>query len=303
MKERSRTVYVPAGLSSIFQICYEGNRDLELEGAKGGGFRLKLGTYTYAEISEVDEVFINGIKEEGKTSLKVIELFKKKFQINENIRLVHKIEVPIGCGFGTSGSGALGAVFAIADLFDIKAPYCELANIAHEAEILSLTGLGTVAGLSSFKGSCGLIIEAGGPCICKTKELKVDRNDVLVSIVISNIDKATVLQSEEKKKIVNALAEDLMKDIDDAYSLLDKARIFAIKAGFADNYLQYLMNFMLKIGFKGVAQNMIGKAVHGLIDKDHLEHVIKELSKNLNGKIVVSELQEKNHLLDYYSNV
>jgi len=303
MKKRSRTIYVPAGLSSIFQVCYEGNRDLELEGARGGGFRLKLGTYTYAELSKVDEVFINGFKEEGKTSLKVIELFKKKFQIEESIRLFHKIEVPIGCGFRTSGSGALGAVFAIADLFDIRASYCELANIAHKAEILSLTGLGTVAGLSSFKGSCGLIIEAGGPCICKTQVLKVDRDDVLVSIVISNIDKATVLQSEEKKKLVNALAEDLMKDIDDAYSLLDRASVFAIKAGFADAYLQKLMDFMLKIGFKGVAQNMIGKAVHGLVDKNHLERVVKELSRNLNYKIVVSELQEKNPLLDYYSNV
>jgi len=295
--KKSRTFYVPSGLSSIFQNCFQGNRSLEEEGARGGGFRLKKGTYTYAEFNQHDIVIINGKLENAKTTLKVIELFRKKYGIEEHFKIVHKIEVPIGCGFGTSGSGALGTVFALADLCNIKDSFCNLTNIAHIAEILALTGLGTVAGLASFKGSCGLIIEPGSPCLCKIKELPVEENDMIVSIVFSPIDKAHILISEERKKKINEIAGDLMEKIEDAYSLLKYARIFAEECGFADEELKKIMDYLLKLGFKGVAQNMIGRALHGLIDSRKVEEIVKELRRTFSAEIVVSSLQDKNPLI------
>ncbi|HLI46278.1 MAG TPA: hypothetical protein VKU94_03710, partial [Geobacterales bacterium] len=258
-KRKSRTFYVPGGLSSIFENCFEGKRSLEEEGARGGGFRLRLGTYTYAEYSDSDCVIINGnIEKNAKTTLKVIELFRQRYDIQDRFKIYHKIELPMGCGFGTSGSGALGAVFALADLCGINDSYCNLTNIAHDAEILALTGLGTVSGLGSFRGACGLIIEPGSPCNCKIKELEVDENDVLISLVFSPINKAEILISGKKRAGMNRLARELMSKIEDAYSLLKYSRIFAEKAGFADYHLRQIMRHFLRLGFKEVAQNMIG---------------------------------------------
>jgi pantoate kinase len=292
---RSKVIYVPAGVSSIFKIEYYKNRDLIFEGAKGGGFRIKLGTYTYAEINEKDEVIINGKKENAKTTYKVIELIKQRYHINENIRIVHRIEVPIGCGFGTSGSGSLGAVFAIADLFKIKDDYYKLASIAHEAEILALTGLGTVSGLASFKGAAGLITKEGAPGICEIKELEVKDDYLFVSVVFAPIPKDSIILSEEKKVILDRVAENLLRKIEEegtAEALLKYSRIFAEKSGFLDDFLRSVIEKFIKLGFVDAAQNMIGKAVHGLINKEKFEE-IKEKFYELFGSydIVISELQ------------
>lgn len=302
MQRSSEWIYVPSGLSSIFQICYTGKREIIFEGAKGGGFRLKLGTRTKAIISDKNEVYINGEKVEAKTTFKVIEIFKKKFGIEENFKIIHEIEVPIGCGFGTSASGALGASFAIAELLGIKMNFCELANIAHEADILAVTGLGTVSGLASFKGSVGLIIKPGGPCVCETKQLEVDEEDILVALVFSSFEKSKVLLSEDMKKKINGLAEKLIPLIEregNAYSLLNYSRIFAERTGLMDEELKKVCDFMLKKGFKGATQNMIGRAVHGLIDKRKMDFV-EELKNKFDAKIIVSELQEENPLIKSY---
>ncbi len=294
--ERSKVIYFPAGVSSIFKIEYYRNRDLIFEGAKGGGFRIKLGTYTYAEIGEKDEVIINGIKENAKTTYKVIDLMKKRYNIYENIRVVHRIEIPIGCGFGTSGSGALGAVFAIADLFKIKDDdYYKLASIAHEAEILALTGLGTVSGLVSFKGAAGLIIKEGAPGICEIKELEVKDDYLFVSVVFSPIPKDSIILSQEKKIIIDRIAEDLIRKIEEegtAEALLKYSRIFAEKAGFLDNFLLSVIEKFIKLGFIGATQNMIGKAVHGLIHRDKFKEISEKFYELFGSyRIVISELQ------------
>ncbi len=300
-KEKSDIIYVPAGLSSIFQVHYEG-KELEKEGARGGGFRLELGSYTFAEYGENDEVFINGVKEEARTTFKVIELMRKKFSIEGKFKIYHKIELPIGCGFGTSASGALGTVFAIKNLVGLKASYCELTGIAHEADILALTGLGTVAGLASFKGKSGLLDKPGSPCFSEAKELEVDEEDVLVSLVFSRMEKAPWISSERIIKAINPVAEELLEKIKDegtAYSLLKYSLIFAEKCGFLDDELKKISEYMIKLGFKGVGQNMIGRALHGLISYKKIDEVPKELERRFGAQVIVSNLQPENPLLKY----
>lgn len=292
--KRSKVVYFPSGVSSIFKICYEGNRDLIYEGAKGGGFKIKLGSYTYSKLSEKDEVIINGKKLNAKTTFKVIELMKKIYGIKEGIKVIHEIKAPIGYGFGTSGSGALGAVFSISDLFNIKEDFNKLAQIAHKAEILASTGLGTVSGLAHFKGNVGVIIKPGAPGICEIKELEIEENVLFISIIISPISKDSIIFSEKYKNKINSLAEELIQKIleeRNAEGLLKYSRIFCEKAGFADKYLIDLMDKLIKLGFIGVTQNMIGRAVHGIINKNKFEKVKKEIYKIAgNLKVFVSDI-------------
>ncbi len=125
----SSSVFVPCAISSFFEICDtnpDGSRiqDPLKIGARGGGFILKKGNTTRARSGKgikSDQVTINGKSAPGaRTSLKVLELLRENYDI-EPVRLSHKIDPPIGSGFGTSGAGAVGAAIAVSNLFDSKA--------------------------------------------------------------------------------------------------------------------------------------------------------------------------------------
>ena len=73
-----------------------------------------------------------------------------------SVKISHKIEPPIGYGFGTSGSGALGTAIALSDLFGLNLSLTQVSAFAHIAEVESVTGLGTVISLASGVGAMGL---------------------------------------------------------------------------------------------------------------------------------------------------
>ena len=84
----------------------------------------------------------------------------------------HKIEVPIGTGFGTSAGGALTAGLALKEALDLPLTHNQIGKIAHIAEIECQTGLGTVSSLTST-GGCVLVVEPGAPGICQIDRIPI----------------------------------------------------------------------------------------------------------------------------------
>ena len=99
------SVFVPSHITGFFSIL--DNEDPLLKGSLGAGVLLDKGVIT--EIDECDEfsILINGKKDEYNEViiLKTIELMKKDFDFDLNNVLIKQIiQVPIGCGFGTSAA-------------------------------------------------------------------------------------------------------------------------------------------------------------------------------------------------------
>src|SRR5208283_2981212 len=137
---------------------------------RGGGFGLEKGVLTEITVEEADTscltVFINGKRApEAHTTQAVVEGLLGNL-IPYVVNVNHRIEVPIGSGFGTSAGGALTTGLALKEALDLPLTYNQIGKIAHMAEIQCQTGLGTVSSLTST-GGCVLVVDPGAPGTCK----------------------------------------------------------------------------------------------------------------------------------------
>ena len=203
--------FSPAGISSFFEICDRTDdgkpiKNLEKVGARGGGFGLKKGVLTKITAIEKEktkiQIFINGkFTTSADTTKAVIEAFLAKTEKKFKIIVDHKVEIPIGAGFGTSAGGALSTGLALSRVLNMNLTYNQIGRIAHKAEIEHKTGLGTVGPL--MIGGCALTIEPGAPGISVIDRIPLTDEHVIVSGVIKPIPTIQILNSEKKRKQVN----------------------------------------------------------------------------------------------------
>lgn len=304
MNRRSRSVFVPSAVSSFFEVCdedEEGNKILDQlrVGARGGGFRILKGVTTQVNVgrSSRDEVYINGyLAPEAKTSLEAINLARNAYNIQEYIQVYHKIDVPVGCGFGTSAAGALGTLIAIQDALGLS-DIAYAADLAHIAEVRSLTGLGTVIAAASSGGSVGLVTEPGAPSVGAVKLFDFDSDGYLfVSVVFGSVDKSAVIASDKRKRVVNKWGRRVLEAVLDEptpANLLKQSKLFAEKTGLASRDLLDLAEYFCRSGAEGAAQNMIGRAVHSVMKADRAAEIVRYLRRSLPlARIVVSPLYD-----------
>ena len=290
MMSQSRRVYVPSGVSSFFEICdrsSEGNRleDPLRIGARGGGFIIEKGTTTIASNPPElirDEVLINGRVYSGaRTSLGVIRLIRSEFNIPP-VRISHVILPPIGQGFGTSGAGALATSVAIGDLFHLKFSLSRAADFAHISEIENLTGLGTVISLASGTGAVGLVTEPGSFSMGKTDAILIDPSDfVLVCATFGPIKKSIVLSDEHSRLKVNEFGRIALQRILDNPTpdvLLTESRKFSELSGLGSKDLLKISDAASKLGAVGATSNMIGNAIHCLVERSKYDSFMERFS-------------------------
>ena len=200
--------FAPAAISSFFEIhdTEDGKpiADLEKVGAIGGGFGLEKGVTTTVTVEEAEKnsinVFINSkLATEAKTTKQVIETLLSKTTTKYAVTVEHKIEVPIGTGFGTSAGGALTAGLALREALGLPLTYNQIGKIAHVAEIQCQTGLGTVSSLT-FSGGCVLVVEPGAPGICQIDRIPITPDYMVVAgFFKSKIPKKSVLVLAREK--------------------------------------------------------------------------------------------------------
>ena len=279
-------------VSSFFEICDREADGTPLAdklriGARGGGFIIERGTATKACLSEADSdlVYINGYSSaRAKTTKKVIELFRRKYDL-PFVAVSHSVQPPTGMGFGTSGSGAIGTALALTDLFGLNLTLSQASDIAHSAEIDCLTGLGTVISLTSGIGPAGLVTEPGSFSKGRADSLVFDSAGfVLICACFGAIEKSTVLLNNEQREKVNTAGRETLEAILEKKTpeaLLEYSRQFSENAGLASPELLKLCDTAMELGAVGATQNMIGNAIHCLVDKRKRDTFTTELAKHL----------------------
>lgn len=299
--KHSRAVYVPSAVSSFFEICDktpEGEpiNDLLKVGSRGGGFVIKRGTITRASRSkEMDSVEINSHSiTNARTTTRVIELMRIKFGFGP-VKISHSIEPPIGFGFGTSGSGALGAAIALSDLFNLNLSLSQVSAFAHIGEVECVTGLGTVISLASGGGAVGLVTEPGGYSVGRVDSILLDPAQYsLVCACFGPIEKSSVLRDAKRRQKVNEFGKGTLEAIlnDPTPSiLLVRSRIFAERTGIASKDLLALSDKAVKLGAIGATPNMIGNAIHCLVERSQSKVFVKSLLHSMpSGSVFVSDL-------------
>ncbi len=305
----------PAGLSSFFAICdkdREGNliRDPLRIGAIGGGFKLSPRIKTRVVVEETTNhevtIYINGkAVSNAITSRNVIRELLRRSKVDNPLRIKveHYIPQPIGSGFGTSGAGAITLAIAFSRALKLKLTTMELAQIAHKAEVEAKTGLGTVGALVTA-GSCIVTRKPGAIGYGLVDSIPLDSSKYKIIVIYYGpmLTRDILTDPTVRDRVNKAGWETLSKLLKEPSpeNLLRYSYEFAVKSGFITENLKRAIKVIEELNLEiiGYAQNMLGNALHLLVDRSEADDVKMKLQERLeHGKVLVYDLDDSTVIL------
>ncbi len=294
--------FVPGRISGFFVICDtdpDGTTitDLSKLGSQGGGPCLEVGGITSAEIEKADhtkiEVYINGEKtKEAQTTETTVNFFLDLIKEPKKVVIRHDFEIPIGCGFGASGAGALGTVTALNESVGIREKrltLMKIGEIAHKAEVKCKTGLGTVGGM--LNGGFAITLAPGFPFTLDYIPFPEDIR--LISGWFGPILTKHILSDASIKETINNNGRLSLKKLLTEPSLdnfMKVSREFAEKTGMMTDRVEEALSELDKAELIGKStMNMLGEAVFALIKNKH-EDAVKDILSSFTENIIVSKI-------------
>jgi pantoate kinase len=296
---KTATASSPAGISSFFEICDRTANgvpitNLERVGARGGGFVIDKGVNTEVSVEDSEEhliqVYINDkLAPEAETTRTVARTLLQKTAHPYRVVVSHRIAVPIGAGFGSSAAGALSTALALGRALRINLTTFQAGRIAHIAEVRCRTGLGTVGPVAL--GGCVVTVEPGAPGCAVIDRIPTTEEHRIVTGYHQPMSTRAMLSRVEIREKVNRYGRETVDKILADPSLenfMHASKEFARKASFATSMTQELMSVAEKAGAIGVAQNMVGEAVHALTTIDNVHRIAEAFKKVLPSQNVLT---------------
>lgn len=242
----------------------------------------------------VIEVFINGkAAPEAHTTRAVVDMLLERVGKPFQVSVHHKVGVPIGAGFGASAGGALTTGLALSQALDLHLTLHEIGRIAHVAEVKCKTGLGTVSGIL-YGGGCVIVLEPGAPNHGTVDSIPIPPDYHIVAGVFESRLTSEFLRSNRSRETINKMGKITLKRIlsePSPENFLRSCRKFAETTGLATKRVIRLMDAAEKAGAMGAAQNMLGEAVHALVERDKVKSVLAAFETFLPlDKIIVAEV-------------
>lgn len=292
--------FAPSHITGFFEVVSDPS-SLLLTGSRGAGVCLRRGVRTLVKVEKAPhpeiQISINGaISRSAEVSRRVIDILNSLFKEVRNFRISveHHIDVPIGAGFGTSGSAALSLALALNEALGLGLSDIEAAQLAHIAEIECRTGLGTVA--AEFSGGVEIRVRAGAPGICEIKHVPASRDHVVACLVFGALPTKRVLANDEVCRRINLyggyLVNRIVKD-PSIHNLLAFSRLFTEYVGLASDRIIKVLNAADEIGFT-MGMLMFGEGVFTICDRDSLRDLLRLFrGSQMYGHTVVSEVDFK----------
>ena len=207
-----------------------------------------------------------------------------------------RIEVPIECGFGSSGASALAISLALAKALKLKMTYLQIARIAHLADYYCRTGLGTVAGIVG--GGFRLAVKPGAPGIAIVDRIPINEDEYrVIAATFGPISTREVLGETRKLEYFTELGKEALKNIlkePTPENFMKQCRIFALKSGFMTNRIRGIIENTMNNGLTNITQNMIGEAVHALVHVSEIDKALSIFKKHFNEEnIIVAQIDSR----------
>jgi pantoate kinase len=279
--------WVASHITGIFTIDDQAE-DYIRKGSRGAGFSINRGTTSWVEESDdsKNHIFFNNQEvslDEAKISNHIINHYQKTAgkhtDATHGVSLFHEFEVPIGCGFGASASGALGSCLALEEFYDFDLPMDKTYNLAHSVEVEFGGGLGDVAGV--VQGGWEYRLKPGSPVIGETKNL-LENNYRVATINFGEITTKSIIQNENWKRQINKVGELFLAELFNEPTIGNFATVskqFSITSMLATPEVTEIMQ-LLEDSEIQVSQIMLGNGVF-LIYKNRsvlssLENYIEE---------------------------
>jgi len=195
--------FVPSHITGFFAA--KRREDPLKSGSIGCGLCLSLGATTSVQASEETEILLNCQAAEAPVSRFVVEKLAPS-----PVRVKTQLDMPLGAGFGASGAGALGAVYALNAYLDLGLTANEAAAVAHVAEVSNRTGLGDV--IAQNTGGLVVRLEPGAPGIGVVDRIPVQ--PLKISYVVKGpISTKEVLSDQKAMQEINRAGEAALKEL------------------------------------------------------------------------------------------
>jgi len=273
-------VEIPHRISGFFEIVDKINgvkiMDPEKIGSRGAGFCVNAVGKTEVFIQNLEDkdefetvIYINGKKlnQKAETTYYIIDYIKKYIKKSYKIRINHFFDLPVGCGYGASGSGALGTIFGLDYLLNLKFSFQEKGTIAHIAEVVNRTGLGTVCG--QINGGIGIIKEPGFPCVYE--RIRIPQNLKIICGSFGIIHTKSVLTDPilslkitdaGKKALKKLIKEPNIKTfINESIEFVKSTEILEI---LELDKVNDLMDNLNKLDIIGASMNQLGRSIYAI---------------------------------------
>ncbi len=158
-------------------------RHILSQGSEGAGFSIDRGVTTtvtlFDDCKSSYQISINGrYVEDAEVSQLVLQQFQKFIERPYYFKIEHDMEIPIGFGLGSSGAAALSLSFALNKSLNVGLSAEQAAQIAHCAEIVCRTGLGTV--IAEYTGGLETRTCAGAPGIGIIRKIELNGHRVII---------------------------------------------------------------------------------------------------------------------------
>jgi len=257
-------VFVPAHITGFFEVVM--HRDPLRSGSRGAGVVLDRGVKTGVKLRGSDDttkVRVNGRRDDDGVSIRAVEILRELTGFSEGVSIHHEVEVPIGCGFGTSAACALGSVLAIASELELPITFNRAGEVAHRAEVELGTGLGD------------LIAEVTGGMVIRTREGppgygRVDRiiQDGLhvITRTLGELDTASVIHDDAHVRAINRMGGGMIGRLLERPAparFMELSREFAEGAALIPQELREPLE-ELSEGTLGASMAMLGNTVFAL---------------------------------------
>src|SRR5205807_8172634 len=135
--------FSPCQITGFFRIHDTPGNPLKI-GSTGAGVNLQQGVTTSVRISGASRTKL-AISFNGKplanpvVSRTVVQEHLERSSKTLRVNISHRGILPMGCGYGTSGAGALSLSLAVNEALGSHLSNIEAAQIAHKAEVKHMT--------------------------------------------------------------------------------------------------------------------------------------------------------------------
>jgi pantoate kinase len=280
--------YSPGHVTGFFEPQSPDNisKDELQRGSKGVGFCIDRGIQTTVRLFEADissyDVVVSGYPSgSNEVSKWVIRYFLDRVDKPLRISVTHDAYIPIGFGLGASGAGALSLSYALNEALQLGMTKESAAQIAHKAEIVCKTGLGTV--MSEFTGGFDIRTASGAPGIGSIRKISLSNYKAII-LCIAPISTKMVLTSHEDKLALSQLGNKMMKRFMGTPTVNNFLQIsyeFSNSIRFIDDKCRLGMKLLRSGGF-GCGVALFGKTIFTLVPGEAAERAMQCL-KNLGG--------------------
>ncbi|MEM2627797.1 MAG: hypothetical protein QW775_06065, partial [Ignisphaera sp.] len=265
--------------------------DLRGTGAIGGG--LGIAEAVVAEVSvdfshSSELMIVNRINGHYVDSCLANYIVKKVFSIAEKnsggkVYIDQKISVPIGGGYGTSGGSAVAITFALAKALNVLTDFSNVAEIAHEADIVCKSGLGTVVGILKPCKGIVLVSKPGGPGVAEIKCIPMRPGLLALTAFYKPISKNSILVNSKDLEKIKAIGLETLRRIEanpTPENFIDNCYQFALETELLTPKIRYVVELLRGVdGVLGASMNMVGEALFAIVNEYAIDKALEIIKK------------------------